>query len=302
VANGNKLTRRTFVEGALFGAAGLAVGAFAKAGVSAAATDRIEFGRTGIRASRVAMGTGFRGWDRSSNQVRLGRDGFHRLMRAGFDEGVNFFDLADLYGSHTYMRDLIREVGRDRVVLLSKIWFAGGGEMGSATDRAVPEIERFRRELGTETIDLCLIHCVTDSTWPRQLERMRDELSELKSQGIIRATGVSCHDFGALEVAASDPWVDLIFARINNKSKVMDHEDPDAVASVLRRARANGKAVVGMKIFGAGQLVERHEREDSLRYVWGNELIDAMTIGFENADQVTDTLSQLDSVLRSRAA
>jgi predicted aldo/keto reductase-like oxidoreductase len=129
---------------------------------------------------------------------------------------------------------------------------------------------------------------------------MRDELSWLKMKGEIRAAGCSCHDFGALQVAAKDPWVDVIFARINNTGVRMDREDPDAVASVLKEARANGKAVVGMKIYGAGTLTEESQRIESLRYVWGNELVDAMTIGFEKESQVEDSLEHLDKVLKTR--
>lgn len=297
-----RISRRQFIERSAFTAAGLATAAtlpsLGAASATRVATDRIELGKTGISASRIAMGTGFNGWRRSSNQTRLGRDGFVRLMRHGFDNGLNFYDMADLYGSHSYMKEVLKDVPRDDVVLLSKIWFAGGDGMGDATERAVPSVERFRKELDVEHIDVCLIHCVTDARWTDQLARMRDELSEYKEKGVIRATGVSCHDFDALKVAASEPWVDLIFARINNRAKVMDHEDPNAVAELLKTARSNGKAVVGMKIFGAGQLAERHQRDESLRYVWGNDLIDAMTIGFEHAEQVDDTIGHLNSVLK----
>ena len=243
------------------------------------------------------MGTGFNGSGHSSAQVRLGQAEFTRLIRHGYDSGLNFFDMADLYGSHHFMNPIIKDIGRDKVVLLSKIWFAEGAGM-EPTDRAIPAVDRFRQELGVDMIDICLIHCVTNSEWPTQLKRMRDELSELKQQGAIRATGVSCHDLGALEVASQHPWVDVIFARINNKAKVMDDSDPNRVAAVLRQARDNGKAVVGMKIYGAGQLVEAEQREASLRYVWGKKLVNATTIGFEKPDQVDDTITRLNSVLR----
>jgi aryl-alcohol dehydrogenase-like predicted oxidoreductase len=292
-----KITRRSFVEKSMLGVAALASGAVTKASAGTA-VDRVPLGNTGIEASRIAMGTGFRGSARSSNQVRLGRENFIKLMRHGFDNGLNFFDMADLYGSHGYVKDVLKEVPREDVVLLSKIWFADGAGM-EPTDRALPSVDRFRKELGVDKIDICLIHCVTNSNWPTELERIRDELSELKEKKVIRATGCSCHDFGALQVAAKDPWVDVIFARINNRSKSMDHSDPNAVAAVLREARSNGKAVVGMKIYGAGQLAEPEQRKESLRYVWGNDLVDAMTIGFEKTTQVDDSIQGLNQVLKA---
>ena len=297
----SKVTRRDFLAGALAGATSLAA---SKAGVAASlwatpvsATERVQLAATGVEVSRIAMGTGFRGWQRASNQTRLGQEAFTRLMRHGLDSGLNFVDAADLYGSHTFVRNALSGIPRDQFVLLSKVWFTDEGGM-QATDRAIPSVERFRRELDTEMIDICLIHCVTNSEWPSQLERMRDELSELKQKGVVRAVGCSCHDLGALEVAAQHPWVDVIFARINPGAKVMDHSDPDVVATVLERARANGKAVVGMKIFGAGQLTEPLQREQSLRYVWGRELVDAMTIGFEKTEQMDDTAAMLNRVLK----
>ena len=71
------------------------------------------------------------------------------------------------------------------------------------------------------------------------------------------------------------------------------------VAETLKTARRNGKFVVGMKIFGAGELVAQEQRDASLRYVWGNKLVDAMTIGFEKPAQVDDTINHLNRVLRS---
>jgi len=246
------------------------------------------------------MGTGFGGWEKASNQTRLGPDGFARLMLHGFGRGLNFYDLADLYGSHPFMKPVLKEISREKVVLLSKIWFSEAPGM-EATDRALPSFDRFRRELGTDMIDIVLIHCVTNASWPSQLERMRDELSSLKEKGDIRATGCSCHDFGALQVAARDPWVDVIFARINHGGARMDHKDPNAVAAVLREARSNGKAVVGMKIFGAGDLTEESQRDQSLRYVWGNGLVDAMTIGFEKTFQIDDTIERLSRAMKEVA-
>jgi hypothetical protein len=113
---------------------------------------------------------------------------------------------------------------------------------------------------------------------------------------------VSCHDLGALKVAANEPWVDVIFSRINPGAKSMDVETParvPEVAETLKTARRNGKFVVGMKIFGAGELVAQEQRDASLRYVWGNKLVDAMTIGFEKPPQVDDTINHLNRVMRS---
>ncbi len=82
----------------------------------------------------------------------------------------------------------------------------------------------------------------------------------------------------------------------------MDVDSPSRVhevADTLKKARKNGRFVVGMKIFGAGKLVGTEQRDASLRFVWGNGLVDAMTIGFEAPAQVDDTTAHLTRILKS---
>jgi predicted aldo/keto reductase-like oxidoreductase len=265
------------------------------------ATDRVEIGKSGVKVTRIAMGTGFNGFNRSSNQTKLGQAGFTSLVRHGFDSGLNFFDMADSYGSMPFVKNALKGIPRDKVVLLSKIWFAGGG-IFTPTDRAKPDVERFLGELGVDYLDICLMHCLTDGNWQTHRRRMMDEMAELKEKRIIRNVGVSCHNLEALKLAANDPWVDVILSRINPMAKVMDVRSPDQVnevADTLKTARRNGKFVVGMKIYGAGQLTAQEQRDESIRFVWGNKLVDAMTIGFERTEQIDDTVSHLTRVLRA---
>lgn len=266
-------------------------------GTSFKGNDRVALGRTGVKASRLAQGTGFNGWARSSEHTRMGKPAFEKLLRHGLDEGITFIDMADLYGSHPFVRDVIKGIPRERLTLLSKIWVRKE-DWVTPSGGAKEEVDRFRRELDTDFIDICLIHCATDAKWAASYARVRDELSELKQRRIVRAVGVSCHDFGALQVAASDPWTDLVLARINHRGGQDYSMDgtTEAVADVLRLARRNGKAVLGMKIFGAGKLTKPDEKDASLAYVLGNGLVDAVTIGMKTPDEVDDTLARMSAV------
>jgi 1-deoxyxylulose-5-phosphate synthase len=110
---------------------------------------------------------------------------------------------------------------------------------------------------------------------------------------------VSCHDFGALKVAADHPWVDVILARINHKGGKDYSMDGTAeeVAGVLKKARQNGKTIIGMKIFGAGKFAkDGAEKDASLKYVFSNGLVDAITVGMLNTDEVDDTMKRMAAV------
>jgi 1-deoxyxylulose-5-phosphate synthase len=294
--------RRQFLKATLASAGLLALAprlVLARSAARRKASDRVALGRTGIRCSLLAQGTGFKGWAGASDQTRLGQAAFTRLLRHSLDQGINFVDMADQYGSHPFVREATLGIARDKLVLLSKLRLEG-----PARDRrgaTAESVDRFRRELGTEMIDVCLIHCVTNDRWREELARVRDDLAVLKEKGVLRAVGVSCHDHGALKRAARDPWVDVIFARINHRggAEYSCDDSPEELAKTLRLARENGKAVVGMKIFGAGKLTKPEDRDASLRYVLGGDLVDAMTIGMTSADQVGDTITRIAAALAS---
>ncbi|MGE5294913.1 MAG: aldo/keto reductase [Solirubrobacterales bacterium] len=267
------------------------------AGDASLATQIVTLGRTGIKASRLAQGTGWNGSGRSSAHTRLGERAFTELIRHGLERGIAFMDCADLYGSHPYLRTALSGVPREKYIVLSKIWprteywnLASGG--------AQKEVDRFRRELSVDVLDICLIHCMTNSNWPDEFKRVRDELSELKTKGVVRAVGVSCHDLGALKAACTHPWTDVVLARVNNvgKEAAMDGS-VEEISPILKEARAAGKVVLGMKIFGAGKLTSPDQKDASLKYVWGNGLVDAVTIGMLSPREVDDTIERMNRAL-----
>ena len=125
------------------------------------------------------------------------------------------------------------------------------------------------------------------ATWDHDLEVYRDVLSEAKAKKQVGAVGVSCHTLEALKTAAKCPWVDVMLSRINPKGASMD-ASTDEVVAVLKEARKNGKAIIGMKIFGEGKL--SGEREACMQFAQENGLLDAMTIGFHTPAQIDDAL------------
>ena len=216
----DSLTRRGFLKASVAGAGLMATAPAwlraAQPAVRFVGSDIVSLGKTGIKVSRLAQGTGYNGYDRSSAQTRLGKAAFDRLLRHGIDQGIRFIDMADLYGSHPFVREVIKSLPRDKFTLLSKIWPQKAGWV-TPSGGAKEEVDRFRKELGVEHLDVCLMHCMNNDKWPTQFERIRDELSDLKRKGVVGAVGVSCHNLGALQVAAAHPWVDVIFARVNNR-------------------------------------------------------------------------------------
>jgi aryl-alcohol dehydrogenase-like predicted oxidoreductase len=248
-----------------------------------AASDTVTLGSTGIKTSRLAMGTGTVGSGHHSHQTALGVKGLSDLLLNGYDHGLRFFDAADSYGSHAHVAEALKHVQRDKVTVLTKSF-----SRDAATMRA--DLDRFRRELGTDYLDLCLMHCVTEADWTERYKGPMDVLSEAKEKGIIRAHGCSCHSIEALRAAAKSPWVEVDLARINPVGAIMD-ADPATVVGVLKEMKAAGKAVVGMKILGQGAL--RNRQDEGIKFALSLGLLDAFTIGAESTTEQEDLIRRI---------
>ena len=249
------------------------------------ASDTVTLGSTGIKTSRLAMGTGTVGTGHHSHQTALGIQGLSDLLLNGYDHGLRFFDAADSYGSHPHVAEALKRVPRDKVTVLSKSWARDANGMRA-------DLDRFRKELGTDYLDVCLMHCVTEADWTERFRGAMDVLSEAKQKGIIRAHGCSCHSIEALRAAAKSPWVEIDLARINPIGAAMD-ADPATVVSVLKEMKAAGKAVVGMKILGQGALRDR--QDEGIKYALSLGLLDAFTIGAENKQEQEDLIRRISA-------
>ncbi|HWZ77027.1 MAG TPA: aldo/keto reductase [Candidatus Sulfotelmatobacter sp.] len=247
------------------------------------ASDTVTLGGTGIKTSRLAMGTGTVGSGHHSHQTALGVKGLSDLLLNGYEHGLRFFDAADSYGSHPHVAEALKHVQRDKVTVLTKSWARDADGMRA-------DLDRFRKELGTDYLDVCLMHCVTEADWTDRYHGATDVLSEAKQKGIIRAHGCSCHTIQALRAAAKSPWVEIDFARINPVGAEMD-ADPATVVSVLKEMKSAGKAVVGMKILGQGAL--RNRQDEGIKYALSLGLLDAFTIGAESKQEQEDLIRRI---------
>ncbi|MBN2307892.1 MAG: aldo/keto reductase [Candidatus Hydrogenedentes bacterium] len=265
---------------------GLAAGA--APGKPVAATV-VTLGKTGIKTSLLGMGTGMHGWDHESDLTRKGPEVTRGVFQHAWDRGLRYFDLADMYGSHKYMKELMHNgAKREEAMILTK---------AHSRDPEIvrKDLDRFRQELDTDYVDIVLIHCLSDRDLPNWTEKLRpcmDVLAEAKEKGIIRAHGCSCHNLDTLKEAAACDWVEVMLSRINPFGAKMDGT-PEEVVPVLKQAHAAGKGMLGMKIVGEGTLTDKIP--ESMKFVLGLGCIHAMTIGFLSIEEIDGAIAHLDA-------
>lgn len=252
--------------------------------------DKVKLGNTGLNVSRIALGTGTKGWNYQSNQTRIGMDNFLKMAHHAYERGICFFDMADMYGSQPFVGQALKELPRENITLMTKMWTYD--ESSDKRESVRKTLDRFRQETGSEYFDILLMHCMTKGDWAETRRFYMDGLSEAKEQGIVKAVGVSCHNWDAMVEAVNNPWCDVLLSRINPFQSHMDNT-PEEVKKLLAQACEKGKGLIGMKIFGEGKHVTDEERERSLRYAVTESNLHCMTLGLESIAQVDDAVERV---------
>ncbi|HBC79138.1 MAG TPA: aldo/keto reductase [Bacteroidales bacterium] len=294
-------TRREFVATVAAGAGTVFIGKT----VNAIPPDRkasmfdpleiVTLGKTGIKTTLLGMGTGYSGYNRSSNITRAGVA--ESVIRAAWERGIRYFDCADSYGTHPFTQAALKGIPREKYVLGTKMWVTAGGIPEKERPDSAVVVDRFRKELNTDYIDLVQLHCMTTGGWSDEQKRFMDGLETLKAKNIIRAHGLSVHSFDALKVASGHPWVDVIHVRINPFGEAMDQRDPSLVVPVIEKFHKSGKGVIGMKLIGGGKLKDDPQKiDESLKFVLGLKTVDMIIIGFEKPEQIDNYIERIRKV------
>jgi aryl-alcohol dehydrogenase-like predicted oxidoreductase len=260
---------------------------------------KMQLGNSGLETTLLGIGTGVHAGNRTSFLTRQDKKKSLALLRHAYDRGIRNFDCADTYGTHGLVAEALSGMDREKLNLTSKIWFRSGGIPEPERPDADVVIDRFRKELKTDYIDLVQVHCMVDEDWTETLKPQMDIMENLKAKGIIRAHGVSVHSLDAMKAAVTHPWVDVLHARINPYGIAMDKPDPQEVIEVIQQLHESGKGIIGMKLVGDGKLRNDSEKIDnSLRFVLGLGIVNAVIVGFEDTEQINNYIERMESALK----
>ena len=246
------------------------------------ASDVLYLGPDKIKVTRMAIGLGT---SAGNVQREMGLQGVADYLKFAFDQGQFFWDTADAYKTHPHIKEALKSVPREKVTILTKT-----DVRTTAADMKVA-LDRYRQELGTDYIDIMLLHGMRSPNWPTEMKPVMDVLSEAKEKGIIKCHGASIHSLDAMKTAAKTPWCAVHLQGINHAGIRMDSTNVAEVVAVLRESKANGKGILGMKILGEGRL--RDQIDKTLGFVLGLDCVDAFTIGAANRTELSDLIKRV---------
>lgn len=266
------------------------------------AADQVELGNTGVMLSRLGFGTG----TTSGNVQRaLGHEGFNNLIRYAYDQGITYYDTAESYQTHTWLKEAFKGLPREKLFIQTKM---PGWNIKSA-DEALERIERYLKELGTDYIDALLIHCMTAKDWDVKMAHVMEGMSKAKEKKMIRVHGVSTHSLPAIRTAIASDWAQTLLVRVNPQGCITDTEEetwnspssvkfiPEAISQITHAA-SKGKGLIAMKLIGEGNFKLAEDRQKAMDFVMNIRGINSAVVGFKSVAEVDESIERMNSALK----
>ncbi len=195
-----------------------------------------KLGNSDLQVSRLCVGcmsfgdpgSNFHAWTLSAEESET-------LVKRALDLGINFFDTANIYSAGTSEeflgRALKNNVARDKVVIATKVYFNDGKLSKTAIQR---EIDRSLKRLGTDYVDLYIIHRFDYDT---PIEETMEALDSLAKAGKVRALGASAmygYQFNNMQLTAEkNGWTP--FSSMQNHYNLLYREDEREMIPICKQ-------------------------------------------------------------------
>ncbi len=287
-----RISRRDFLKTGVAAGTIAGMGSLPLLAERATASDLVTLGKSGVKVTRLAFGTG------SHNgliQQALGQEGFTRLVRHAYDRGVRFFETAESYVTPQMLGIALKGIPRDTYQLMNKVTTVDGVD-------PLKKLDQLRRDCNTDYFDIMLLHWQHDGNWPNETRQWQDAILEAQHRETIMTHGASVHGLPALRQVPGNKWLDVAMIRVNHKGTKMDNESDDwstpgnvsEVVAHVHAARSAGTGVISMKLIGEGAFTSRADRQQAMRFAFRNAGVDCVTVGYKNTAEIDEAIDNVN--------
>ena len=212
-----------------------------------------EFGKTGLRVSKLCLGTwgsGGAGWDSYSDESRMD------AIKAALECGINFIDTAPAYNAgkaECYVGETLSKLKKRREVVISTKCgnkFVDGKYLRCGSKESIlKQCDESLKNLKTDYIDIYLVH------WPDpdvELEETIDAVSTLKKEGKILHAGVS--NFSKEQIEEAQKYCKI--EAFQPQYSLADRKDE----KLIRWAHEQGLGIMTYGTLGGGILTGNYRK------------------------------------------
>jgi len=291
----SRYSRRDFIKTGLAAGTLAGVGSLPMHAARPAATDMVTLGKTGMRVTRLAFGTG------SNNghvQHDLGQAQFTRLIHYAYERGIRFFETAEAYVTPAMLGVALKGLPRESYQLMTKVTTVEGVDPQQRFDE-------MRRISDTEYFDIMLLHYQHTDRWVSETQRWQDGILEAQAKKTILRRGASVHGLPALRQMPGNKWLEIAMIRMNHNGTRMDalnYDDSgpgnrDEVVEHVKQVRMEGMGVISMKLVGDGTFTRHDDRAAAMKFAFRNAGVDCVTVGFKNTQEIDEAIDNLNAAL-----
>ena len=289
-------SRRDFLKTALAAGALAGTGSLPLRAAPATATDWVTLGKSGVKVTRLAFGTGtFSG----RTQRELGQTSSRGWCAMPTTAAFASLRPRSLMARCTRCSAWrCKGIPRDSYRLMSKVTTHEGVNPQE-------KIDELRKLANTEYFDVMLLHWQHVATWPTDTVRWQDGILEAKDKDAVVGYGASVHGLPALRQFPGNKWLEIAMIRMNHNGTKMDAEDYNThglgnvseVVTHVKQVHQEGMGVISMKLVGEGAFTNREDRQAAMKFAFQNAGVDCVTVGYKNTAEIDEAIENLNLAL-----
>lgn len=235
-------------------------------------------GNTNIEVSKLCFGSLTMTPFQANLPIKEGAD----LIRYAYEKGINFLDTAEIYENYEYIKEALKYIDRQKYIIATKTY-------AYTEDLAKKSLEDALRRIDTDYIDLFLLHEQESIHTVRGHFEAIEYLLKAKSQGKIRAIGISTHRISGVLALKEVNELEVVHPIINKKGIGIQDGNIDDMLKALKEVHSMGKGIYGMKPLGGGHLIK--DVESALSFVKDLPFLDSIAIGMQSKDEIDANIS-----------
>lgn len=243
--------------------------------------ERIKLGKTGIEVSKLCFGS----LTMTPFQANLSVDEGAYLIEYAYNKGINFIDTAEIYENYNYIKAALKGIKREDFVISTKTY-------AYTEEMAKNSLELALRELGTDYIDIFMLHEQESIHTVRGHFDAIEYFLKAKEEGKIRSIGLSTNRIAGAIAAKEVKEIEVIHPIINKYGIGIQDGSIEEMLSVIKEIHEMGKGIYAMKSLGGGHLIK--EMESAFNYVKSLPSVHSIAIGMQSVNEIDSNIHLLE--------
>lgn len=233
-----------------------------------------KLGNTGLEVSKIAFGSLTMG---PLQRNMSAEEGAFLIEYAYREKGINFLDTAELYETYPHVNMALKSIPRDQYHIASKSY-------AYSRETAKRSFESALEALGTDYLDVFMLHEQTDEWTFRGHFQAVEYFMEMKEKGLLKAFGISTHYISGVEAATKFMQVDVVHPIVNKRGLGIQDGTIAEMEAALMNFKNRGGGIFGMKPLGGGNLLK--EIDESFDFVLRRPYLDSIAFGMQSIDEI----------------